>query len=106
MQATQHTAFYIRKKIIKSNSLFTSIRNKIINEINVYCGSYLPDWRPETNYKNIYSSYKNKGGGVHLDLFHEVDFIYWIFGNPDTIYNFLSNKSDNINHFYFNYNNE
>jgi predicted dehydrogenase len=65
----------------------------LINEVNIYCGSYLPDWRPTINYKDVYSSQKNKGGGVHLDLFHEVDFIYWIFGQPDTIYNHLSNKS-------------
>ena len=65
----------------------------LINEVNIYCGSYLPNWRPTINYKDVYSSQKNKGGGVHLDLFHEVDFIYWIFGQPDTIYNHLSNKS-------------
>lgn len=70
-----------------------NINLSLINEVNVYCGSYLPDWRPTINYKEIYSSQKNKGGGVHLDLFHELDFIYWIFGQPETIYNYLSNKS-------------
>jgi predicted dehydrogenase len=64
-----------------------------INEVNVYCGSYLPDWRPEKNYKKTYSANKEMGGGVHLDLFHEMDYTCWLFGYPNSSYGFKSNKS-------------
>jgi len=41
------------------------------------CSSYLPNWRPSQDYRTSYSSDGSKGGGVVLDVSHEIDYINW-----------------------------
>jgi len=53
--------------------------------IKMHCGQYLPEWRPDTDYRRSYSSYRARGGGVDLDLTHEIDYMLWLFGNPSKI---------------------
>lgn len=49
-------------------------------------GQWLPDWRPTQDYRDVYSASVILGGGVELDLVHELDIARWFFGDLDLKY--------------------
>ncbi|SMC39446.1 Gfo/Idh/MocA family protein [Sporomusa malonica] len=53
----------------------------------VICSSYLPNWRPDQDYRNTYSAHKKQGGGASIDLIHEWDYLCYLFGPPDKVLN-------------------
>lgn len=82
--------YYVASPLRYSNVIKYLKENIDINNVysvRVICSSYLPDWRPNTDYRNIYSSIKSQGGGVSIDLIHEWDYITYIFGFPQKVYN-------------------
>lgn len=56
------------------------ISQEKIKTIKIVCQSWLPDWRPDKDYRQSYSAKKELGGGVLLDLSHEIDYALWFFG--------------------------
>lgn len=57
-------------------------------------GQYLPDWRPDSDYRQAVSARKELGGGALLELSHEIDYLRWIFGDVDWVQAALCRHSD------------
>lgn len=60
------------------------LRNSTLVYAHVTVGSFLPSWRPESDYRQSYSASRAKGGGVVLDLSHELDCLMNWFGTEWT----------------------
>lgn len=61
-------------------SLREALADQSIISAQAYVGQYLPNWRPGTDYRRCYSSHADQGGGVLLDLSHDLDYLAWLMG--------------------------
>lgn len=63
--------------------------------LSVRCevGQYLPSWRPGIDYRRSVSARAELGGGVLLELSHEIDFLCWIFGEATWVTAEIGHKS-------------
>jgi len=69
----RHTkVFAYLKQFVKEHKVFS---------VRAICSSYLPDWRPNQDYRKVYSAAK-ESGGVKLDLIHEFDYLFTLLGFP------------------------
>ena len=57
-------------------------------------GEYLPGWHPWEDYRNSYSARRDLGGGVLLTLSHPLDYLRWLFGDPEWIWAMNGKISD------------
>ncbi len=64
--------------------------------ISVRCeiGQNLLSWRPGADYRRGVSASRGLGGGVLLELSHEIDYLRWIFGEVAWVKASLSRQSD------------
>ncbi len=70
------------------------LKGQQVLNANIACGSYLPSWRTNINYRDSYSAKKAEGGGVLLDLSHELDYIVWLLGNLLEVKSYQAKVSD------------
>lgn len=76
---TSYVAYGLRfHPVIKYLAQF--LQDKKVYHVRIACSSFLPEWRPGTNYLQCYSAHADQGGGVILDLSHEFDYIEFLFG--------------------------
>jgi predicted dehydrogenase len=71
--------------LVKVKEILAEGKMGKIFSINAVVGQYLPDWRPNQNYREGMSAKIEKGGGVLLDLIHEFDYLRWLIGTPKQI---------------------
>tara|TARA_B100000989_G_C19521870_1_gene464581 strand:- start:1312 stop:2310 length:999 start_codon:yes stop_codon:yes gene_type:complete len=79
-QLRYHPGLILIKNLIKNKKL-----GKIYS-VSSDVGEYLPMWHPNEDYKKSYASNKKLGGGVILTFIHEIDYLYWIFGEFKSVY--------------------
>jgi predicted dehydrogenase len=69
---------------LRFHPIIEYLRDKAIHEdlihLNIISSSYLPNWRKGQDHKKSYSSISALGGGVILDLSHEIDYASYLAG--------------------------
>jgi len=73
------------------------LNNEFVGKVlSVRCevGQYLPSWRSGTDYRFGVSARKELGGGVLLELSHEIDYLSWIFGDVEWVSATLAKQSN------------
>ena len=82
-----HPVIQYVKKYIKNKSFFS---------VGIYCHSYLPNWRKSINYKHSNTAKKKYGGGILLELSHEIDYLQLLFGKIKKIKSSNFGKISNL----------
>jgi predicted dehydrogenase len=57
-----------------------------ILSVRAEVGEYMPGWHTYEDYRQMYASRQELGGGVILSQIHEFDYLYWLFGLPKSVY--------------------
>ncbi len=65
-----------------------------IYSVRAAVGQHLSLWRPGRDYRQTTSAKTELGGGVHIELVHEIDYLNWIFGRPNRVTGRLRKISD------------
>lgn len=85
--------------VFRHSNLIKKLKKLINNKKNgkflgaqIISRSFLPNWRKHINYKKSVSAIKSKGGGVLLELSHEIDLMLYLFGKCEIVSSALSNS--------------
>lgn len=75
-----HPCIKQTKKLLEEKSIGRVI--SVSSEI----GEDVTKWHKYEDYRNMYASREDLGGGVVLSQIHELDYINWFFGKPKNVY--------------------
>jgi predicted dehydrogenase len=65
------------------------VREKLVGNplaVRATVGEYLPGWHPYEDYRQMYASRADLGGGVLVTQIHEFDYLYALFGLPRRLF--------------------
>ena len=88
-----YTAYNLRFSSVIEKLKQIVLQTKILNA-DIYVGSFLPEWRPNSDYRHSYSAKSTEGGGVLRDLSHELDYIVHLFGEIEKVSSICSKISN------------
>jgi predicted dehydrogenase len=57
-------------------------------------GQYLPDWRPQMDFRESVTARPELGGGALLELSHEIDYAQWLLGPIACVQGHLAQQAD------------
>jgi predicted dehydrogenase len=83
-----HPVLKLLKELVRKKSCGRVVSARI------EAGQYLPAWHPGRDYRDSYSAREAKGGGVILDLIHELDAACWLLGEAGKVTCFSGRQSD------------
>ena len=67
------------RQLVKERRVGTAL------SVRAEVGQFLPSWRPKSDYRQTVSARAALGGGVLLELSHEIDYLRWLFGEVDWV---------------------
>jgi len=78
-----------RMKMILDDNVIGPVYSVIVNT-----GQYLPEWRSDKDYRQSVSASRFLGGGVLLELSHELDYMQWLLGDLKLQFAYLRNSKE------------
>jgi predicted dehydrogenase len=69
-----HPSLIEFRRLVQQDSVGT------IHTVRCEIGHHLSAWRPVSDYRQGVSARRDLGGGVLLELSHEIDYLQWVFG--------------------------
>lgn len=81
-----HPAITAIKRLVDENAVGNVVSARI------EAGSFLPEWHPNENYREMYSAKAGVGGAL-LDYVHEVNYARWLFAEADQVTAMIGDNS-------------
>jgi predicted dehydrogenase len=84
---------YCRSLQIAQSAIASGRIGRVLS-LRAEVGQYLPDWRPDCDYRQTSSAQRRLGGGVLLELSHELDYARWLAGEVTSIFAHTARTSE------------